>query len=90
MARLEGWSPEVALARCTEVDRTRRQFARYFFGEAAIQSAQYDLVVNTGRVPLEMLTETVVEVVNGAGVADSRPAATSHKRVLIVQRNGLS
>src|SRR5262249_2260804 len=32
MARLEGWPLEQALARCTEVDRTRDRFTRYFFG----------------------------------------------------------
>lgn len=91
MARLQGWSPEVALARCTEVDRTRRQFARYFFGEAASQSAQYDLVVNTGRVSLEAVVDTVVETVSGGAIADSRPADTrsapaGHPRVLTLSR----
>jgi len=86
VAGLEGWSPDVALARCIEVDRTRGRFARYFFGEAAIQSAQYDLVVNTGRVALETLAETVVEVVHGAAATDSRPADASHKRVLTLSR----
>ena len=52
MAELEGWTQEQALARCTEVDRTRDRFNRYFFGEAATQPVHYDLVVNTGRVPL--------------------------------------
>lgn len=86
MASLQGWPAEVSLARCTEVDRTRHQFTRYFFGEAALQSAQYDLVVNTGRVPLESLAETVAEVVGGATSAGSRAAAPSRKRVLTLSR----
>ena len=53
MAKLEGWSLDQARARCLEVDRTRELFTRYFFGDAAVQPAQYDLVVNTARVPLE-------------------------------------
>ncbi len=53
MAQLEGWSLEVARARCLEMDRARRLFLRYFFGDAAVQPAQYDLVVNTARVPLD-------------------------------------
>lgn len=84
MARLEGWSPEVALARCTEVDRARRQFTRHFFGEAAIQSAQYDLVGNTNRVPLENLADTIVEVITSATVTSASPVAG--KRVLTLSR----
>ena len=53
MAQLEGWSLDQARARCLEVDRTRELFTRYFFGDAAMQPAQYDLVVNTARVPLD-------------------------------------
>jgi cytidylate kinase len=81
---LEGWSRDVALARCTEVDRTRRQFARYFFGEAAIQSAQYDLVANTGRVPLANLVDTIVEVAAGATATSAPPV--EGKRVLTLSR----
>jgi cytidylate kinase len=86
MARLEGWSAEVALARCTEVDRARHLFTRYFFGKAATDSAQYDLVVNTGRVPLQDLADTIVELVTGAALADSRPASASRRRVLTLSR----
>ena len=62
MARLEGWSLDEARARCLEVDRVRELFTRYFFGEAATQPAQYDLVVNTGRVPLEDVAGMVAAV----------------------------
>src|SRR5205823_9954847 len=34
MAQQEGWSLEEARARCTEEDRARERFTRYFFGEA--------------------------------------------------------
>jgi cytidylate kinase len=63
MARLEGWSPEEARARCLEVDRVRELFTRYFFGETATQPAQYDLVVNTGRVSLEDVASVVAAMV---------------------------
>ena len=84
MARLEGWSPEVALARCTELDRTRRQFARYFFGDVAAQPAQYDLVVNTGRVPLEDVAAVVSTFV--ATPATEAGASTASQRVLTLSR----
>ena len=42
MARLEGWSLEQAVARCTATDRIRDRFARYFFGQQANQSTGYD------------------------------------------------
>lgn len=74
MAKLEGWSLDQARAKCLEVDRTRELFTRYFFGNAAAQPAQFDLVVNTSRVSLEEVTCVVaafvrpdsVEVVSGA------------------------
>ncbi|MHB0958814.1 MAG: cytidylate kinase-like family protein [Pirellulaceae bacterium] len=84
MARLEGWSPEVAQARCTELDRTRQQFARYFFGDAATQPAQYDFVANTGRVPLEDVVAVVSDFVTTA--ATVAVAATASKRVLTLSR----
>jgi cytidylate kinase len=73
MAQREGWPLEQALARCTEVDRTRARFARYFFGDAAVQPAQYDLVVNAGRVGLDDVAACVVALVRGeaAGGAPS-------------------
>lgn len=84
MARLEGWSSEQALARCTEVDRTRDRFTRYFFGDHATQPAEYDLVVNTAAVPLE----DVAAVVETA-IRESSPAAFSSsadRRVLTLSR----
>ena len=90
MASLEGWSPEVALARCAAMDRTRRQFTRYFFGSAATHSTEYDLVVNTGRMPLTALADTVLGLVRGAATPDSPPAAAAcrgaGRRVLTLSR----
>jgi len=75
MARLEGWSPDQARARCLEVDRTRELFSRYFFGDAAAQPAQYDLVVNTGRVSLEEVTYLVAAIVRpGSAEPPGSPA----------------
>jgi CMP/dCMP kinase len=66
MARLEGWSVEQARARCLEMDRIRELFSRYFFGSPAAQPAEYDLVANTGRVPLDDLTCIVAAMVRAA------------------------
>jgi cytidylate kinase len=84
MAKLEGWSLDLALARCLEVDRTRAVFTRYFFGEAAVQSAQYDLVVNTARVPLEDVACVVAAIVHpGSSEPTSSPGGN---RVLTLSR----
>jgi len=74
MAGLEGWTQEQALARCTEVDRTRERFNRYFFGAAATQLVHYDLVINTGRIPLDDVVAGVAALVRQQwplGEADS-------------------
>jgi cytidylate kinase len=75
MARIEGCSEEVALARCVEIDRARALFTRYYFGETATQAAQYDLVANTARVPLEDLASVVAAVVSPASCQPSEPGA---------------
>ncbi len=85
MARLEGWSEEQALARCTEVDRTRDRFTRYFFGAAAKQPAQYDLIVNSGRLPLDDVAEVVAAAVKGLRAAGAEKTA-GDKRVLTLSR----
>src|SRR5262249_35277874 len=63
MAHREGWALEQALARCTQEDRSRDRFTRYFFGDAPFQPAQYHAVFNTGRVPLEDVAACVAAVV---------------------------
>jgi len=63
MSQLEGWSLDEARARCLEVERVRELFTRYFFGETATQPAHYDLVVNTGRMPLEDVASVVAAMV---------------------------
>ena len=79
MARLEGWSLDKAQARCGEVERIRDLFTRYFFGQTATQPAQYDLVVNTARVPLEDVTGTVATMVR-SGSAPAVGLGRSRKR----------
>jgi cytidylate kinase len=75
MAKLEDRPLDQARAQCLEVDRARELFTRYFFGDAAAQPAQYDLVVNTARVPLEDVTRMVASVVQpGSAEALSVPA----------------
>lgn len=84
MARLQGWSLDQACARRLEVDRTRELFTQYFFGDAALQPAQYDLVVNTGRVPLDDVAAVVSAIVRlGPAEASARPAG---RRVLTLSR----
>jgi cytidylate kinase len=84
MARLEGWSVDEARARCLEVDRIRDLFTRYFFGPSATEPAQYDLVVNTARVPLDDVTNVVAAMVRpGSAEAVGTP---SSRRVLTLSR----
>ena len=84
MARLEGWSAAEAHGRCVETDRIRELFAQYFFGQAATQPAQYDLVVNTARVPLEDVTAMVAQIVRAES---SQPVvAPKGRRVLTLSR----
>jgi cytidylate kinase len=84
MARLESWSPDEARARCLETDRIRDLFTRYFFGPSATEPAQYDLVVNTGRVPLEDVA-AVVAVMIRPGSTEAAGAPVS-RRVLTLSR----
>lgn len=84
MARREGWSADEAVARCTEVDRSRQQFTRYFFGDAATQPAQFDLVANTGRVSIDDVVRAVKELVSGQ--ADSVRTKSMGRRVLTLSR----
>ena len=72
-------------ARCEEVDRIRELFTRYFFGPTATQPAQYDLVVNTARVPLEDVTGMVVTTVR-SGSAPAVAARPLVGRVLTLSR----
>jgi cytidylate kinase len=86
MAEREGWTLEQALTRCTQEDRTRDRFTRYFFGEAPFQPAQSHLVFNTAWVPLEDVVSCVAAVVRdqpaggGAGPSRSRSAVLTLAR----------
>jgi cytidylate kinase len=84
MAR-EGWTWEQALARCTEEDRNRERFTRFFFGEAPFQAARYHVTFNTGRVPLDDVVATVAALVRQdwtASTAQGANAPRSSQRVL--------
>ncbi len=85
MAHLQGWSTEEALARCAEVDHSRERFMRYFYGEAAIVPATYDLVVNTARVPLDDLIQVIAEFLRGETPAETSPSP-ARRRVVTVSR----
>lgn len=65
MAKLEGWSLDEAKTRCLDTDRTRGLFSQYFFGGAALEPSQYDVVVNTSRVPLEDVACVVAAMARG-------------------------
>ena len=84
MAQREGWTADEAVARCTAVDRSRQQFTRYFFGDAATRPAQFDLVANTGRVPLDDVVAVVKELVTSQSTSDSVTARG--RRVLTLSR----
>jgi cytidylate kinase len=84
MSQLEGWSFDESMARCTEIDRIRGRFTRYFFGDKATQPAQYDLVCNTQHVPLDDVVAVVAAIVRGASVAT--PGNPTPRRVLTLSR----
>jgi len=63
IALREGLSTEKALARCNEIDRARRQYTHFYFGDAAIQPAEYHLVVNSARLLPEDLVPVVAALV---------------------------
>jgi cytidylate kinase len=71
------------MARCTEADRVRGRFARYFFGDKATQSAQYDLVFNTQRVPLDDVAAVVAAALRRVAAA---AGSSTPRRVLTLSR----
>jgi cytidylate kinase len=85
MALLEGWSMEQARKRCLEVDHSRDRFTRYFFGADTLQPEQYDLTVNTDRVPLDDVAEIVMRIVRQEQEMPEQ-AATEKPRVLTLSR----
>lgn len=85
MAAAEGWSDEQALVRCTEVDRARERFTRYFFGASASQPAEYDLIVNSGRLPLDDVAAVVAAAVQEPPAFAEHPPAVG-RRVLTLSR----
>ncbi|HKI17444.1 MAG TPA: cytidylate kinase-like family protein [Isosphaeraceae bacterium] len=88
MADFEGWTPEQALARCTEVDRTRDRFNRYFFGDGATRSVHYDLVVNAGRVSLDDVVATVAELARDQRPADEADRSVGHRTLTLTGELG--
>ena len=73
VSRIENLSLEQATARCIQVDRARERFTKYFFGPAASWPCQYDLVVNTGRVPLDGVVDLLAALVRNDGCSHGRP-----------------
>src|SRR6185437_8302729 len=80
MALREGWPMEEAKMRCLEMDRSRDRFMRYFFGAEALQPEQYDLVVNTDRMPLDDVAASVLALMQEE--TPSVPASAGGSRVL--------
>jgi cytidylate kinase len=84
MAANENLPLEQAEARRLQVDRARERFTRYFFGAAADRPCQYDLVVNTGRVPLDEVVDLVAALARGDLAAGA--AGMTGARVLTLSR----
>lgn len=84
VALREGLTPEQAAARCDEIDQARRQFTHFYFGDQAVEPAEYHLVVNTSR----FLPEEVVPLV--AAIVREQTALPSDgprgRRVLTLSR----
>lgn len=85
MARLAGWSHADALARCARIDQTRERFMRYFFGENSTRPSAYDLVVNTGRVALDEVIDSVAALLRGESFAENA-AVSRGSRIVTVAR----
>jgi CMP/dCMP kinase len=81
---IDGLSPDQAEGCCLQMDRARERFTRYFFGAAAQQPCQYDLIVNTGRVPLDEVIDLVAALARGD--FPSNTAGASGSRVLTLSR----
>ncbi|MBN1851209.1 MAG: cytidylate kinase-like family protein [Pirellulales bacterium] len=86
MVQREGWTTEQGLARCTETDRARVQFHRFFFGEGSDQPAQYDLVINASLMPMENIIKVIKEIVNSHSVSThvnrvSKPVLTMSREL---------
>lgn len=84
MAALQGWTLPQAVAQCIATDRSRQRFTRYFFGPDALAPSQYDLVVNSSRVPLADVVDAVVMLVTE--VPWDEPLADAQTRVLTLAR----
>ncbi len=84
MSQLESWSFDASMAHCTEIDRIRGRFTRYFFGDKATQAAQYDLVFNTQRAALDDVVAVVAAIVRGVSMA--APESSAPRRVLTLSR----
>jgi cytidylate kinase len=89
MAQREGRSQEEALAKCTQEDRSRERFTRYFFGEAPFEPARYHAIFNTARVALADVAGCVGSLLRdpaGAQATTEAPAASAQSRVLTLSR----
>jgi cytidylate kinase len=67
------------------MDRTRERFTRYFFGVKALQSSQYDCVVNTARVSLDQVVASIVALARNGGLVDEGSGG-ANQRVLTLAR----
>jgi len=85
MAAIDHLPLEQAAARCSLVDQTRERFTKYFFGQAASQPWQFDLVVNTGRVPLDEVVTLVEALVRNEPTAHA-VTGTTGARILTLAR----
>jgi cytidylate kinase len=81
IARVEGWPLDLAESHCSEEDRTRGRFMRYFFGEGTARPTNYDLVVNTERVPFDDAVACVVALARGEW-PPSEPDGPGGRRIL--------
>jgi cytidylate kinase len=85
MAVLDNCSADAATARCLQVDRARERFTRYFFGPSALESDQYDLVVNTGRIALDEVVSWAAALI-GRDLGGEPFLQSNGRRVLTLSR----
>jgi cytidylate kinase len=70
------------------VDRARERFTRYFFGPHAVSPCEYDLVVNTGRVPLDIVVELVAHLVRDGSIEECASGAPGGRILTLARELG--
>ena len=61
----KGLSEEDAIRRILDTERARNQFCRRSFDQDVTDPCHYDLVIDTGRIPVEACAEVIATAFRG-------------------------